>query len=147
MSATRSQGTCIAFSTPRPEQFSPIAGRPGSAGDCLSPPFINGTVSGMPDRSDGRFRLSGIDISPEEYNELALFDEFLARHVQPDGICDVQCMLLWSEWVRTFRRRIPGFPNLIRENEFRSVITERYGTGVADDGFRGEVYPGIRFVP
>jgi len=141
MSATNSQGTCIAFRTPRPEQFHT------TAGDFLSLTFLDKAGPGMPDRVGDRFRSAGIDISTEESSELDIFDEFLARHVQVNRICDVQCMLLWSEWVRTFRRRMPGFPNLIRENEFRSVITDTFGVEIADDGFRGNVYPGIRFVP
>ena len=94
-----------------------------------------------------QFKLTGIEINQEEIQELRVFDEFLARHVQPNGIYEVQCMLLWSEWVRTFRRYIQGFPKLIRENEFRGVITEKFGISIAENGFRGEVYPGIRFVP
>ena len=146
MSATKSSGTCIAFRTPLPEQFHRTAGRPGRTEDCLSPPMDKAGLE-VVNRFSDRFELTGVDISLEEYNELNIFDEFLARHVQPNGICDVQCMLLWSEWVRTFRRRIPGFPNLIRENEFRNVIMDKFGVGIADDGFRGKVYPGIRFVP
>ena len=135
MSATNSQATCIAIRTLRPEQFHQ------TAGDFLSQAFPDKAGTGMPGRVGDRFRSAGIDISPEESSELDIFDEFLASHVQPNRICDVQCMLLWSEWVRTFRRRAPGFPNLIRENEFRSVITDTFGIEIADDGFRGKVYP------
>jgi hypothetical protein len=105
------------------------------------------TGLGMPYLPDGQFSLTGIRTSPDEGTELRIFDEFLARHVQPDGICDVQCMLLWSEWVRSFRRLTARFPGLIGEEEFRSVITDRFGLEIASDGFRGKVYPGIRFVP
>jgi len=147
MSTTKSSGTCIAFRTPRAEQFHRTAGRSGRTGNSLSPPFMDKAGPGVLNRFGDRFQLTGIDISLEEYNEINIFDEFLARHVQPNGICDVQCMLLWSEWVRAFRRRAPGFPNLIRENEFRSVITDKFGVEIADDGFRGNVYSGIRFIP
>jgi hypothetical protein len=102
---------------------------------------------GMPDQPGETARFSGIDVSTDELNELRAFDEFLARHVQANRICDVQCMLLWNEWARTFRRKTHGFPKLILEKEFRSIIMDRFGTGVADDGFRGTVYPGIRYVP
>jgi len=108
---------------------------------------MDATGIGIPDLPDGQFPLAGFGISPEEGTELRIFDEFLARHVQPDGICDVQCMLLWSEWVRSFRRLTAGFPRLIGEEELRSVITDRFGLEIASDGFRGKVYPGIRFVP
>jgi hypothetical protein len=94
-----------------------------------------------------QFRLTGIDISHEEVHELRVFDEFLACHVQPNGIFNVQCMLLWNEWVRTFRRQAHGFPKLIREKEFRSVITDKFGVAIVDNGCRGAVYPGLRFVP
>jgi hypothetical protein len=118
-----------------------------SAGDRTSSAFMDTANLEMLNRFGEQFRLSGIDISPEEFDELRVFDEFLARHVQPNRICDVQCMLLWNEWVLTFRRHIRGFPNLILEKEFRGVITDKFGVEIANDGFRGAVYPGIRFVP
>ena len=118
-----------------------------SVGNSLSPAVMDKTNLGMLNQFGEQFRLTGIDIDQEEIHELRVLDEFLARHVQPNGIYDVQCMLLWSEWVRTFRRQIRGFPKLIRENEFRSVITEKFGLAVAENDFRGAVYPGIRFVP
>ncbi|MFZ1128903.1 hypothetical protein [Methanoregula sp.] len=62
-------------------------------------------------------------------------------------ICSVQCMLLWSEWVRAFRRRISGFPKLIGKEEFHNAIADRFGAEMAYDGYRGAVYTGIRFVP
>ena len=145
MSATKSSGTCIAFRTPRRNNSTGPRADPAH-GRLPLPPMDKAGLE-VVNRFSDRFELTGVDISLEEYNELNIFDEFLARHVQPNGICDVQCMLLWSEWVRTFRHRIPGFPNLIRENEFRNVIMDKFGVGIADDGFRGKVYPGIRFVP
>jgi len=101
----------------------------------------------MPEQPGGMARFAGVDISPGELDELRAFDEFLARHVQANGICDVQCMLLWNEWVRTFRRNTHGFPKLILEKEFRSVIMDRFGVGISNEGFRGNVYPGIQYVP
>ena len=121
--------------------------RPVSAGSSLSPAVMDTTNLEMLNRFGEQFQVTGIGINPEEIHELRVLDEFLARHVQPNGIYDVQCMLLWSEWVRTFRSQIRGFPQLIRENEFRSVITEKFGLAIAENGFRGAVYPGIRFVP
>ncbi len=91
--------------------------------------------------------MNGIDLDPGELNELTILEEFLAQHVQDSGTCDVQCMLLWNEWVRAFRRKASAFPTLIREKEFRSVITGTFGTMIADDGWRGAVYPGVRYVP
>jgi len=147
MSATQSQGTCIAFRTPRQKQIYQTVSRPVSAGSSLSPAVMDTTNLEMLNRFGEQFQVTGIGINPEEVHELRVLDEFLARHVQPNGIYDVQCMLLWSEWVRTFRSQIRGFPQLIRENEFRSVITEKFGLAIAENGFRGAVYPGIRFVP
>jgi hypothetical protein len=147
MSATQSQGTSIAFRTPRPKQIYQTGSRAVSAGNSLSPAVMDKINLEMLNRFGEQFRLTGIEINQEEIQELRVFDEFLARHVQPNGIYDVQCMLLWSEWVRTFRSHIQGFPKLIRENEFRGVITEKFGLSIAENGFRGAVYPGIRFVP
>jgi len=147
MSATQTQGTCIAFRTPRQKQIYPTVSRPVSAGNSLSPAVMDTTNLEMLNRFGEQFQVTGIDINQEEVHELRVLDEFLARHVQPNVIYDVQCMLLWSEWVRTFRSQIHGFPQLIRENEFRSVITEKFGLAIAENGFRGAVYPGIRFVP
>jgi hypothetical protein len=115
------------------------------AGDCLSP--FTGTENAVLNQFGEQFRVTGIEISDDEISELRIFDEFLANHVQPNRICDVQCMLLWNEWVRTYRRQTHEFPKLVREKEFRSVITDKFGTGIADDGFRDPVYPGLKFVP
>ena len=112
-----------------------------------TPAFMGGESLEMLNRFGEQFRLTMSDISDDEIGELKVFDEFLARHVQPNMIFDVQCMLLWSEWVRSFRNQIKGFPKLILEQEFRTVIMDKYGVGIAEDGFRGAVYPGIRFVP
>jgi hypothetical protein len=147
MSATQSQGSSIASRTPQPKQIYKTMSRPVSAGNSISPAVMDTANREMLDRFGEQFQLTGIDINQEEIHELRVLDEFLARHVQPNGIYDVQCMLLWSEWVRAFRSRIQGFPKLIRENEFRSVISEKFGLTIAENGFRGAVYPGIRFVP
>ncbi|MFY9801303.1 MAG: hypothetical protein WAK10_08655 [Methanoregula sp.] len=147
MSATQSAGTCIAFRTPRPEQIPRSKGRTLSAGDNISPEFTDKTNLEMLDRFGEQFRLNGIDVSQEEIYELRVFDQFLAHHVQPNGIYNVQCMLLWSEWVRAFRHQIEGFPKLIREKEFHCAITDKFGIGIVADGLRGKVFPGIRFVP
>ncbi|MCK9593424.1 MAG: hypothetical protein M0Q91_15570 [Methanoregula sp.] len=108
---------------------------------------MNTANSGMLDRFNGRYRSGSVDISAEDSSELGVFYEFLSHHVQPSRTCDVQCMRLWSEWVRTFQRRTNGFPEQVLEKEFRSAITDLFGVAVAEDGFRGTVYPGLRFVP
>jgi hypothetical protein len=141
MSTTESSDTCITFRVSRPEQCIDTAAGPGSSGDCVS--RDHGTLDSFGQQA----RLTGITIGSDEADEFRVFDEFLARHVQPNRICDVQCMLLWSEWVRTFRRQTRAFPSLIRENEFRSVIMEMFGVGISNDTIRGSVYPGLKFVP
>ena len=146
MSATQSTGTSIAFRTLRPQEFHQTASRP--IHEVYIPPvFTNKTNVDLLNRFGEQFQLTGIDISHEESRELRVFDKFLARHVQPNMICDVQCMLLWNEWVRTYRREVHGFPTLILEKEFRNVITDKFGTGIAYDDCRGAVFPGVKFVP
>jgi hypothetical protein len=133
--------------TTPPDQFHPLSSQEGSPGIRMPQAFMNKSGSGSSDLTSGMLSLAGIAVDPAEAEELRIFQEFLELHVQANGICDVQCMLLWSEWVRDFRRKAPGFPNLIREKEFRGVVADTYGVGVVHDGFRGAVYPGIRFVP
>ena len=146
MSSTKTTGTSTALRTLRPGQF-PVAGILRSGCDTLTPAFTEMTEAGRTDRFSDLFRMSGIYLSPDEFRELQIFDEFLTRHVQASGNCDVQCMLLWSEWIRVFRRQVAGFPNLIRETEFRSAITGKFGVGITTDRWRGAVYPGVRYVP
>ncbi len=110
----------------------------------LSPDFMD--KPSIPDYSE-QFRLSGIDISTEEIHELGIFNDFLSHHVLQNKICDVQCILLWNEWVRTFLRQTHEFPKLILENEFRTVVEEHLGAGIVNEDFRGAVYTGIKFVP
>jgi hypothetical protein len=122
-------------------------GRPMNAGDNFFPTVMDTADSRLLDQFAEKFPSAGIDISPEELSELKLFYEFLTGHIQPNGECTVQCMLLWNEWVRTFRRRAHTFPKLILEKEFRAVVKDMFGIEIAEDGFRGAVYPGIRFMP
>jgi len=140
MSSTQSQGTSIAYMT-QPEPFRKTM-RTGLITD-----FMDKATLEMLNRYGEQFHLSEIDIGDEELGELKVFEEFVTRHVQPDGNYNVQCMLLWSEWVRAFRHRIHGFPRLIREKEFRSVIADAFGVGISLDESRGAVFPGLRFVP
>jgi len=147
MSSTKSTVTRIASARTRPEQFPRAAVRPLNAGDFLSPAFMKTANTVMLDRFNERYRSDSADISGEESSELGVFYEFLAHHVQPSRTCDVQCMRLWSEWVRTFQRRTNGFPQQVLEKEFHSAITDLFRVAVAEDGFRGKVYPGLRFVP
>ena len=108
---------------------------------------MNTANSGMLDRFNERYRSDSVDISVEESSELGVFYEFLAHHVQPSRTCDVQCMRLWSEWVRTFQRRTNRFPEQVLEKEFRSAVTDLFGVAVAEDGFWGTISrPAVRAV-
>jgi hypothetical protein len=148
MSTTKSPGAGIAYMTPQPRQFRQIANKKGNVRDYLSQVFMKTTSPDLPDQFAEKFRSTGIDIGIEEVSELKVLEEFLGRHVMANRICDVQCMMLWSEWVRTFRCQTTGYPKLILEKEFRKVIMDNYGIKVANyNGFRGPVYPGIKFVP
>jgi hypothetical protein len=115
--------------------------------DGISQNFMEPADQEVPARFDEQLRLTGIDVSTDEIHELQVLDDFLAHHVQRNSLYNVQCMLLWSEWVRTFRRRIQGFPKLIREKEFQSIIAEMFAVAIAHDEIRGAVFPGIRFIP
>lgn len=117
-----------------------------SAGDGFFTSFLDNTNISVLNRFYEKVRSTGIDIRLEEFCELTIFSEFLASHVQQDGIGHVQCMLLWNEWVRTFRRHTKKFPKLILEKEIHSIMKDQFGVEIADYGFRGKVYPGIRFV-
>ena len=146
MSSTKSSGAGIAVCTPVSDRLHRAAAGPMSAGDVFAPGFGSMAETMEPGRT-GQSLMGYADLSPAEFNELSLFEEFMEQHVQQNGICDVQCMLLWSEWVRAFRRKSPGFPSLIREKEFRIAILDAFNIGIATDAFRGLVYSGIKFVP
>jgi hypothetical protein len=90
---------------------------------------------------------SGLEVSPEELGELKTFREFLVRHIKPSAIRDVQCMLLWAEWVRFYKRQTKKVPDLILEKEFRDMILSRFGCTIAEDQVRGFVYPGVKYIP
>ena len=89
----------------------------------------------------------GIEISPDELDELKTFENFLSLHIKPNAICDVQCMLLWAEWIRFYRKQRRKVPELILEKEFRDLIINQFDLSVGEDGFRGYIYPGIQYMP
>jgi len=90
---------------------------------------------------------SGLEVRPEELGELKTFREFLSRHIRPSAIRDVQCMLLWAEWVRFYKRQTKKVPDLILEKEFRDLILNKFGCAIAEDQVRGFVYPGVKYIP
>ena len=130
MVTVQNSGTGIAFRTLEPKRFHQMAGIPGIT-------TRHGKKAGL--RKDM--------VTPEESNEFRILDDFLAHHIQTDGLRDVQCMLLWSEWVRGFQKKTHQFPKVILENEFCRIVTHQLGIGIIHDSIRGAVYPGIRFVP
>lgn len=130
MTRVQSSGPGNGSPTAQPRRFLQIACAPG-----LLTPMEEKAV------------LTDSKISPEEYREILLLDEFLTRHVRHDGLRTVQCMLLWTEWVRVFQKKTHRFPRVILENEFREVITGRLGVTIMTDEYRGAVYPGLRFIP
>ena len=82
----------------------------------------------------------------QELTELSAFEEFLARFVKPRADCAVQCMLLWAEWVRYYKKSTREFPALILEKNFMDLVTRQFDLRVSEDASRGFVFPGITFV-
>jgi hypothetical protein len=130
-----------------PEQFHDARAAPLTTRSYRPQGFTGMENSELMTRFYKKFLPVASPAGPEELHEFRVLEQFLGRHVKQSGIHDVQCMLIWIEWIRTFRRRTPGFPKLIRENELRSVITETFATEITSKGFRGDVYSGIQFVP
>jgi hypothetical protein len=85
--------------------------------------------------------------TPGELTELAAFQDFLTRFVKIRTDCTVQCMLLWTEWVRFYKKKTREFPALILEKDFRDLVTSRFSLTVSEDESRGFVYRGLKFVP
>ena len=147
MSRMKSSGTVAVLRTPLQKQIHKSPAGAMNRGSSLYPTFMEEADREILNRFLEKFRLTGIDFGPEDTHEIKVLEQFLGRHVQKNQICEVQCMLLWNEWVRTFQRRTPGFPKLIREKEFRDIITEHFGITVVNTGIRGNIYPGLKFVP
>jgi len=143
---TQTPESCEATCSQPTEHYHPSAAR-YPASDRPVPCFNDAVPSLNRNRLFELFRLAGIDLSREEFQELSIFDEFLMSHIQEDGIFSVQCMLVWNEWVRTFRHKTHEFPHLILEKEFRSALTEKFDVAIEQEGHRGTVYAGIRYVP
>ncbi|PKL64880.1 MAG: hypothetical protein CVV32_07350 [Methanomicrobiales archaeon HGW-Methanomicrobiales-3] len=129
MATVQSPGTGSEYRTAQPEQFRQIS--------------RSSTLL----QSDEQDQVPKSFIEPEDYRELVLLDEFLKLHVRQDAIRNVQCMLLWTEWVRLFQRTTRRFPRVILENELRAIITRMMAVDIAHDTMRGPVYCGLRFVP
>jgi len=115
-------------------------------GSRIAPAYTGSAGTGAPGRMVDLFRTNNIPLGPDEAVELELFEEFLMNHVVRNRNCDVQCMLLWNEWVRNFRRRTSSFPRLIGEKMFRSSIKGLFGIDIDTDGWRGSVFTGVHFV-
>jgi hypothetical protein len=85
--------------------------------------------------------------TPQELTELSTFKEFVERFVKPSTVCSVQCMLLWAEWVRYYKKTTREFPALILEKNFRDLVKQMFDVPVSEDDTRGFIFPGIKFVP
>jgi hypothetical protein len=94
-----------------------------------------------------KFLPTDTEATMEESREFRAMEQFLVRHVKPAGIRDVQCMLLWNEWVRSFTRESFSFPRIFREKAFNEAVTDTFGIAIARNGSQGEVFRGIKFVP
>jgi hypothetical protein len=129
MVTVQSSGTGIASRISQPKHFRQIVKTPGVL-------TLMGEITG----------LAKDTMSPDEMRELMVFDDFLTNHVQPNRIYSVQCMMLWSEWVRSFRKQSRRFPQLVLEKEFRSIVSDKFGVETTHDSVFGIVYPGLRFV-
>ena len=86
------------------------------------------------------------DVSLDEIRELTAFQEFLANHVRPNAICDVQCMLMWAEWVRFHKKQTREFPKLLLEKQFKNLLVNLFDLSILEDGPRGHIYSGIQFI-
>lgn len=130
MATVQSSRTGIASRTAEPARFRRITPGPGALA-----------------RLDDTAEITANNAGPREVHELVALNEFLTEHVQPDALRDVQCMLLWSEWVRVYQRQNRTFPRVVLEKEFREAVVSRLGVDIMVDEVRGAVYPGLRFIP
>ncbi|ABS54839.1 hypothetical protein Mboo_0317 [Methanoregula boonei 6A8] len=147
MSQIKSRGPVIPSRTAVAEQSRRIRGKPAGKGDHPLPEFIDKESLDTLSRFGEKFRLAGIEGEPWEFHELTVFNAFLEAHVRPNSTQSVQCMLLWSKWVRVFQRQTSGFPKLIREKEFSAIIRDTFGVAIANNDAQGKIFPGIKFVP
>jgi hypothetical protein len=108
--------------------------------------FVYETRRAVLNQSLQTYKYKGPLGSPDELNELGLFQNFISSSVKPNKIRDVPCMLLWAEWVRFSLRHMKKFPDVILENECKDLILNRFGFEVMEDRIFGFVYPGIQFV-
>jgi len=70
-------------------------------------------MSGAAEMSVGTPPLNGYGMPyrvAEEPDEITLFCEFLTQHVRRNPARNVQCRLLWSEWVRFCLKQTKKFP-------------------------------------
>jgi hypothetical protein len=145
ISAMKSSEVSKTFGINQPYAFPRPAPRKPSSTDIV-------LFAGYPDIPKGKelgknYNNLGIEVSSEELNELKTFQEFLSKHVKPNAVCDVQCMLLWAEWIRFYRTQTRKVPDIILEKEFRDLIINQFDLSVTEDSFRGYIYPGIKYVP
>ena len=78
-------------------------------------------------------------------DELSTFEEFTSQHIRPDPDRSVQCMLLWTEWVRFYMKQSRSFPEKVLEKTFFTMVADQFDSEIAVDDFRGPVYLGLCF--
>jgi len=81
-------------------------------------------------------------------DEDIIVKKFVARHVKKGKECNVQCMMLWTEWIRFYMRenKRRAFPETYQMREFTELIHDKFGPSLTYDNFRGPVFVGIKFV-
>ena len=146
MTTTKNSGTSTSNRTKKPDPVLRSPARPVRAGDSLAA-MMMGAHPDMMSRFCEKFLPADTEATPEESREFRAMEQFLGRHVKPAGIRDVQCMLLWNEWVRTFTRESFGFPRIFREKAFNEAVTDTFGIAITRNGSQGDVFRGIKFIP
>ena len=147
ISLTKSMEAGNAFRT---KQSLGFPGSPGQKNTTGVNGFFTGSNNVLSHREEDT--LAGLvdgqtdDVSLDEIKELTAFQEFLADHVRHNAICDVQCMLMWAEWVRFHKKQTREFPKLLLEKQFKNLLVNLFDLTILEDGSRGHIYSGIQFV-
>jgi hypothetical protein len=143
---TKDSGTCSEFRiNPRFTLFQNKFQKPAVKKNVLSEEYQKITEHTLQNQLAEQCANHGIEINKEELHELILFHEYLSRHVNYSAVRVVQCMFLWAEWVRFFKKHTRDFPRIILEKEFGDLIIQHFNPRVGEDGFLGSVYTGITF--
>jgi hypothetical protein len=144
----KDSGTCTMFRiNPRFTLFQNKFQKPAVKKIVLSEEHQKITKGTLQDELAEQCANHGIEIDKEELQELILFQEFITRHVNYSAVRVVQCMFLWAEWIRFFKKHTRKFPRIILEKGFRDLIIQHFNPRIGEDDFMGPVYTGLTFVP